>query len=105
MTRQVEQRGAHRARRPDDEDCLARRKAAIAREHLIGREVSERDADRLRQIDAIRNGHEKTRGPEGILRISADDAEIGNHLAFSRRTHSGAGLIDDTDQIIARREG
>ena len=31
-------------------------------------------------------------------------AEIGDHLALARRSHVGAGLLDDADNLIAWRE-
>src|ERR1700692_1888729 len=76
----------------------------IAREHLEGGEVGERDANGLGRIEAIRNRHEKTRGPNGILRVTADHAEIGHDLSLARRGHAGASLLDNAHQFIAWRE-
>ena len=36
--------------------------------------------------------------------VTADDAEIGDHLAFVRRGHARPGLLDDADKVIAWRE-
>src|ERR1700724_3198637 len=72
VTRKIEQRCADRPRRADHEDRLARQKATITRQHLEGCEVGERDANGLCRIDASRNKHKKTGGPDGILRIATD---------------------------------
>ena len=35
---------------------------------------------------------------------SADDAEIGDHLALARLGYTGAGLLDNAREVVARCE-
>ena len=77
MACQIEQRRSDRARGANCEDSCPARKAAVAGEHLVGGEISERDAHGLGGIDAIGDRHEKARGG------STDDAEINNQPSVS----------------------
>ena len=79
-------------------------KAAVAGEHLEGGEIGERDAHRFGGIDAIGDRHEETRGADRVLGVAADDAEIGDHLALAWLGYAGAGLLDDADEVVTRRE-
>ena len=74
---------------------------AVAGEHLEGGEIGERDAHRFGGIDAIGDRHEETRGADRVLGVAADDAEIGDQLALAWRGYAGAGLLDDTHEIVA----
>jgi hypothetical protein len=38
------------------------------------------------------------------LCVAANNAEIGDQLAFARRRHAGPGRLDDADKVVARGE-
>src|SRR5215471_8340367 len=102
MARQIEQRRADRARGTNYEDSCSARQAAVAGEHLVGGEIGQRDAHRLGGINAIGHRHEKARGADRILCVSADDAEISYQLSGELVRHARSGLLDDADKVITR---
>src|SRR5215216_3482175 len=104
MACQIEQRRADRARGANDEDNCSTRQATVAGEHLVGREISQRDAHGLGWIDAFGDRHEKASGTDGILCVSTDDTEISNQLSGELGRYAGSGLLDDADNLITRGE-
>ena len=104
MIGEVEQCGAHRSRRTDDEDFGARRELAVAREHLERGEIGEGNAHCLGRIDAVGHSHEKLRGAYRILGVGAYHAQIGDGFAFAERRHSGPDLFDNPHKLVARRK-
>ena len=54
-------------------------------------EIRERDAHRFGGIDTIRNRHKKTRGADRVLGVTADDTQIGDHLALAWLDYTAAG--------------
>jgi hypothetical protein len=67
-------------------------------------EIGERDTNRLGRINAIGDRHEKSCGANCILGVAAGYAEIRDQLALVWRGHAEAGLFDDANEFIARRE-
>ena len=104
VARQIEQRSADRARGANDEDRGTPRQVAAAGEHLEGGEIGERDAHRFGGIDTIGDRNEETRRADRILSVAADDAKIGDQLALAWFGYTGAGLLDDTHEVVAGRE-
>jgi len=104
VARQIEQRSADRARGANDEDRGSRRQTAAAGEHLECGEISERDAHRFGGIDAIWERNEETRRADRVLNVAADDTKIGDQLALLWFCYTGAGLLDDTHEVVAWRE-
>ena len=104
MPRQIEQRRADRARGPDREDRRTRGQTAVSGEHLEGGQVGERDTDRLGRVDAIGDGHQEPRRPDGVLGVAADDAEVGHHLTLLQAGHTGTEFIDDSDDVVSGGE-
>jgi hypothetical protein len=102
VTREIEQRRADRPRCADNEDRLAGRQTAIARQHLEGCKVGERYTDGLCRIDTIWNRHKKTRGTNGVLRVTTHHTEIGNDLPFARSDNVSPSLLDNTYKLVAR---
>ena len=60
---------------------------AIAREHLEGCEVGERDANGLCRVDAIRNRQKKTRGPNVLPRHENTQALSSHGSEINRLPH------------------
>src|SRR5277367_3442834 len=104
MAREIEQRRTDRARSAYDENRGARREVAAASQHLKGSEVRKRDAHCFGRIDAVRNRHEKARWPDRILCVAAHNTQVSHHLTLSWRYHAGTSLLDDANDLIARRE-
>ena len=104
MAGEIEQRRADGPGRADHENGSARGQAPAAGEHLECGEIGERNAHRFRGVDPVGHGDEKTNGADRILRVAADDREIGDPYALARRSHARPGLVDDADEIVAGGE-
>src|SRR5881628_2295784 len=104
MARQIEQRRADRARGANYEDSCPARSAAVAGEHLVGGKIGQRDAHRLGGVDTIGDRHEKARGADRILCVSANDTEISNHMSGELGRHAGSDLLDEADKLVTRGE-
>ena len=104
VSRQIEQRRTDRARGTDREDRCTRRQLAVAGEHLEGGQICQRDTDRLGRIDSIGDRHEEPRRPDRVLRVAADDAEVGHHLAFAWARYPWTDLVDDAHDVVAGGE-
>jgi hypothetical protein len=104
MAGKIEKRSAHSARSANDKDRCTRCERPVARQHLVGGEISERDAHGFGRVDAVRDRHKKLRRPDRILRVATGHAEIGGHLTFAQACHARAGLVHHTDEVIAGRE-
>jgi len=44
------------------------------------------------------------RGADRVLGVAADHAKIGDHLTLPWLGDTGAGLLDDANEFVARRE-
>ena len=67
---------------------------------MVGGEIGQRDAHRLRGIDAIGDRHEKARGADRILCVSTDDTEISNQLSGEFDRDAGPGPLGDADKAV-----
>jgi hypothetical protein len=83
---------------------VAPRQAAIPGEHLIGGEISKRNAHGFGGIEVAGDRHQKARRTDRILRVAANDTEIGDQLSGEACGHAGPGRLDDADKIVTRRE-
>ena len=68
-------------------------------------QAHEDDAERavragLELVAAVHR-HEKTRRADHVLGVTADDAEIGDHLAPPWLGYTAAGLLDHTHEVVA----
>ena len=104
MAGEIEQRRADGPGRADHENGSARGQAPAAGEHLECGEIGERNAHRFRGVDPVGHGDEKTNGADRILRVAADDREIGDPYALARRSHARPGFVDGPDEIVAGGE-
>ena len=104
MACQIEQRRADGSRGAYHEYRRTPRNGAAAREHLKRRDIGQRHAHCRGRIDAIGNRYEESRGTNRILGVATDHAQVGDHFTLRQRSYARADLVDDTDDLVARRK-